>query len=756
MIEANRKLCDILGYFPDELSELTWAELTHPDDLGPDEANFNRVIRGEIEGYSMEKRFLRKSENETREVIWTDLSVRCVRKPDGSVDYFVALVQDITERKRAEEAVRANETRLRILMDHSPMGMAVASMNGKVLYLNQKFIESFGYTLQDIPTLDDWWPLAYPDQRLAESVRADWFRFARQVHGNGADAIPVEREIRCKDGRIRVVEFRKTVIGEWVIHTLNDVTEAKRQHEALRVSEERFRLIAEAAIDTIWCLDKDYRFTYISPADEKMRGFKAEELIGQPIFSIINPSQIDGVKKTALYRRKEEERGIKTGVIKHELELVRKDGSYVWTEGYVTPIRDESDQITGFVGITRDISERIRDEQEKEYMRAQLLHAQKMESIGTLTGGIAHDFNNMLQVINGYTEMLLLRTAADNPVCGDLRKIYETGRKGAEMVQRLLAFSKRTEISPKIMDLKDVVENSASLMRSSFPRIIEIETVFEEGLRPINADESQIGQVLMNLCINAKESMSDGGRIRIETRNVVLDEAYCRLHPEAKAGPHVLLDVSDTGIGMSKETMDRMFDPFFTTKGWDFKKGTGLGLSVAKGIVEQHSGWITYESEPGVGTTFKIYLPAFKASVRVESVEPEAVVNELGIVRILLVDDEEYIRDLGKRILEYSGYRLITASNGREALQVYAKEHASISLVILDLVMPQMSGKKCVEELLRINPNVKVIVSSGHSLEPGERRFFDAIVKGFANKPYEVKQLLDVVTKALGADGNNV
>ncbi|HMK34355.1 MAG TPA: PAS domain S-box protein [Desulfomonilaceae bacterium] len=684
-----------------------------------------------------------------------DLDMRVRERTSQLTAANEELLSEITERKKAEEAVRESETRLRVLMDHSPMGMAVASMNGKVLYLNQKFIESFGYTLQDIPTLDDWWPLAYPDQLVAESVKADWLHFARQVHGDGADAMPVEREVRCKDGTDRVVEFRKTVIGEWVIHTLNDVTEARRQQEALRASEERFRLIAETAMDTIWCLDKDYRFTYISPADEKMRGFKAEELIGQPIFTVIKPDQIENVKKTALNRRKEEECGIKTGVMKHELELVRKDGSYVWTEGYVTPIRDESDQIAGFVGITRDISERIREEQEKEYMKAQLLHAQKMEAIGTLTGGIAHDFNNLLQIINGYTEMLLLRRAENDPICEDLRKIYQTGRKGAEMVQRLLAFSKKTEISPEIIDLRNVVENSVSLMRRSFPKIIEIDTVFEEGLRPIDADESQIGQVLMNLCLNAKEAMPDGGRLRIETRNVVLDEAYCMLHHEAKSGPHILLAISDTGAGMPRETMDRMFDPFFTTKGWDFKKGTGLGLSVAKGIVEQHGGWITCESEPGVGSTFKIYFTAVEDLASAERVEPETV-SAPGIGKILLVDDEEYIRELGKRILEQSGHRVVTASNGKEALEIYARERASISLVILDLVMPQITGKKCLEELLRINPRVKVIVSSGHSLEPGERPFFDAIVKGFANKPYQMKQLLDVVSSALETDRNDV
>ena len=255
----------------------------------------------------------------------------------------------------------------------------------------------------------------------------------------------------------------------------------------------------------------------------------------------------------------------------------------------------------------------------------------------------------------------------------------------------------------------------------------------------------------MNLCINAKEAMPEGGRLRIETRNTFVDEDYCRLHPGAKPGRHVLIEISDTGTGMSKETMDRMFDPFFTTKGWDFKKGTGLGLSVAKGIVEQHGGWITCESEPGKGTTFRLYFPIIEDSPVVQKPEPLAETVPGG-EKILLVDDEEYVRDLGKRILERAGYTVITASNGKEALEIYAREQSNIGLVVLDLIMPQMGGEKCLEELLKINPHVKVVVSSGHSLAPKERDHLGAYAKGFVNKPYQMKQFLEVVRGVLDAE----
>jgi len=251
-------------------------------------------------------------------------------------------------------------------------------------------------------------------------------------------------------------------------------------------------------------------------------------------------------------------------------------------------------------------------------------------------------------------------------------------------------------------------------------------------------------QVLMNLCINAKEAMPECGRLRIETRNITLDEVYCRLHFGARPGRYALIEVSDTGVGMNKETMDRVFDPFFTTKGWDFRKGTGLGLSVAKGIVEQHGGWITCQSEPGKGTVFSVYFPIIKAAPVVRKPEPLADTSP-EVEKILLVDDEEHVRDLGKRILDHAGYVVITAGNGKEAVEIYSREQSDIALVVLDLVMPKMGGEKCLDELVKINPHVKVIISTGHSLDAQERLHLGSLARGFVNKPYEVRQLAQTV-----------
>ncbi|MFH1113474.1 MAG: ATP-binding protein [Pseudomonadota bacterium] len=394
-------------------------------------------------------------------------------------------------------------------------------------------------------------------------------------------------------------------------------------------------------------------------------------------------------------------------------------------------------------------NEQLKSARERERrLYTQFFQAQKMEAVGTLAGGIAHDFNNLLTIMNGYTELILSEKTEDDPIYADLQKILVTGLKGAEMVQRLLAFSKKGESNPEPLDLNHMVENASKVMERTFPKMIEIETLLGKDLGMVNADVSEVEQVLMNLCINAKEAMPEGGKLRIETGNAAVDEDYCRLHPEGKPGGYVLIAISDTGKGMSRQMIERMFDPFFTTKGWDFNKGTGLGLSVARGIVEQHGGWINCESEPGKGTTFRLYFPIVEESPADRKPQPLVDTVPEG-EKILLVDDEEYVRDLGKRILEREGYEVIVAANGGEALQIYANEQSSIALVILDLIMPQMGGRECFEEILKINPEVKVLIASGFAVKDEAKAFLDAESKGMVSKPFNMRDLLRSVRQVL-------
>jgi CheY-like chemotaxis protein len=309
-------------------------------------------------------------------------------------------------------------------------------------------------------------------------------------------------------------------------------------------------------------------------------------------------------------------------------------------------------------------------------------------------------------------------------------------------------YSQKAEVSRKPVDLNLVVENAVDVIERTFPKIIEIDASYAEDLAVVDADALKVEQTLMNVCINAKEAMPDGGTIRIVTRNVLVDEDFCKKHDGTRFGRFVLIEITDTGMGMDPKIASRIFDPFFTTKGWDSTKGTGLGLSVAKGIVEQHGGWISCESELGKGTRFAVYFPTVEASHFPFTAQPVGV-GSTAKGKILLVDDEELLRELAKRFLWRAGYTVITAANGIEALEIFRREQADIALVVLDLIMPRMAGEKCLEELLSINPELKVIVSSGHSLSRQERSRLGVLAKGFANKPYELKQLLQIVKEVM-------
>ncbi len=523
-----------------------------------------------------------------------------------------------------------------------------------------------------------------------------------------------------------------------IAERLGRVAERMKAEEELRESEERYRGLVERAPVGILSIEKEGRIREVNQ--------KLLDILGSPspeATKSINMLTFPPLVKSGLSQAFR--RCMETGQeVKAEIPYTSRWGKTSHLRTILTPWLDLNGNVMGCQAVAEDITERKRAEEERESLRRQILQAQKMEAIGTLTGGIAHDFNNLLTIMNGYAQLILSETTEDDPIYSDLQKIVETGFKGADLVKRLQAFSKKAEISVQPLNLNVIVDNLVSLMGRTFPKNIEIVTVFETNLSMINADALNVEQVLINLCINAKEAMPGGGRLRIETRNAFVDEEHCRVHPGAKPGQHVLIEISDTGTGMSKDTTERMFDPFFSTKGWDFNKGTGLGLSVARGIVEQHGGWMTCESEPGKGTSFRIYFPAMVEASVAEKPVP-AVESFPSSEKILLVDDEEYVRGLGKRLLERAGYTVITAVDGKEALEIYAREQSNIGLVVLDLIMPQMGGEKCLEELLKINPQVKVVVSSGHSLDARERLILGALAKGFVSKPYEMKQLVQTV-----------
>jgi signal transduction histidine kinase/ActR/RegA family two-component response regulator len=419
-------------------------------------------------------------------------------------------------------------------------------------------------------------------------------------------------------------------------------------------------------------------------------------------------------------------------------------------EGKIIPVsisgavlRDMDGNPVGSVINLRDISE-------QKNLEGQLQQAQKMEAVGTLAGGIAHDFNNLLQAIQGYTELLLMRKKEGESDWRELQEVIRASKRGAELTQQLLTFSRKVESKRRPLDLNQEVGELRELLERTIPKMIDVEFKLADNLKMVNADSAHLKQVLVNLAVNAKDAMAEGGKLLIETQSVTLDQEFCRRYAEVKPGDYVLFSISDTGHGMGKETLEHIFDPFYTTK--EVGKGTGLGLAIVYGIIKNHEGYITCYSRPEVGTTFRIYLP---------TIEPEAVPVDVliapepeGLARggnetILLVDDEEFIRELGVDALGRAGYTVLTASNGENALELYRQERARIDLVILDLIMPGMGGSKCLEELLKIDPHTRVLIASGYSPDGPTKGALDIGAKGFVSKPYDTSQLLQLIREIL-------
>ena len=737
----DERSLSVLGYESNEFEPnlQNWKKLVHPEDWPRVSESLNLHLAGKLPTFEVEYRIMNKSGDWQWALARGNVSAV---DEEGKPTRMAGVFADITERKKTEEGLRNSEDKYRFLAEHASDLIWTLDLNLRTTFVTPSVEKVLGFTpeermLQQVEDQLTPESLDFARQRLFEELSIE-----REQGIQEDKSVLVELDYYHKNGSIVCLQTAVTLIRDEKgipigLHGISrDVTELKRTQEALKGSEEKYRTVVEEAFDGVF-VQNGTVITFANSRLHEMLGYEPGELEGLDHWLVYHPYYQDIIRERAQARLRGE-----SVPQRYEVALLRKDGTTLPGEINAKIILFENEP---------GIQVWIRDLTEQKLMEQRLVEVQKMEAIGTLTGGIAHDFNNILTIMNGFTEMILLETAEDDDRREDLHKILETGRKGADLVQRLLALSRKGDSNPQPLNLNLVVENSRKLLERTFPKMIQIKTVLEKDLGMVNADNAQVEQILMNLCINAKEAMPDGGRLRMETRRVSVDEDYCSAHAGARPGPYVLIEISDTGTGMSKETRDRIFDPFFTTKGWDFKKGTGLGLSVAKGIVEQHSGWITCQSEPGKGTAFSIYFPLIEESPPVQKTESLAETFPSG-ESILLVDDEEYVRDLGKRILERAGYTVINAANGKEALEIYAREQSNIGLVVLDLVMPEMGGEKCLKELLKINPYVKVVVSSGHSLTPEERDHLGAYAKGFVNKPYEMKQFLDVVKEVLASE----
>ncbi len=519
-----------------------------------------------------------------------------------------------------------------------------------------------------------------------------------------------------------------------VLHSVSDqvalAIERKRYDQAIVTSEKKYRNIIESIDDGYYEINLSGNLTLVNQTMCNMLGFDENELLGMNTVGYMSTQTAKKIEETFTTV-------LATGIPGKtlELEFQRKDGNVRYAETVVSVVRNDDEEPIGFRGIARDITERKAAEQSRKALEEQLQQSQRLESLGTLAGGIAHDFNNLLMGIQGRTALMLNGLPSSHPHHSQLRNIEQYVESAANLTTRLLGFARGGKYEVRPVDLNSLIVKNIQMFGRT-KKEITISTSLQVGLWPVEVDTNQIEQVLLNLLVNAAQAMPGGGGISIKTRKIVLEESDARNYG-ISSGNYVRLTLTDTGEGMDKETMQKIFDPFFTTKA--IGHGTGLGLAMVYGIIVNHSGAITVKSELNKGTIFTLFLPATDQKI---SIEPEnSPTVEKGSETILLVDDEPLIIEVGGEILAALGYRVLTAASGQEAIDIYRRSQNRITLIIIDMIMPQMSGGELFDRLKRLNPSVKVLLSSGYSIDGQASEILNRGCDGFIQKPFGISQL---------------
>jgi PAS domain S-box-containing protein len=535
------------------------------------------------------------------------------------------------------------------------------------------------------------------------------------------------------------------------LEKVRTIEEKRNAEAALRKSEEQYRLIAENTSDLICMVDTHGNYTYLSPSYRDVLGYAPESLIGQNCLVLLHPDDRKNTEAEALRSAAHQSAD---GI---EVRVKHKNGKWKVFEALVNWTYDTLGKRQYGIFVSRDITERkqaeltLRESEEKlRLSEDQLRMSQKLEAVGQLAGGVAHDFNNLLTVISGYSELVLNRLSDGDDNRGKVEEIKRAAERAASLTRQLLAFSRKQVLQPKLFDLNHLVSDMTRMLRRLIGENIEMTTIIGAAA-PINADPGQIEQVLMNLVVNARDAMPDGGRLTIETARVEIDEAYASTHLNVQTGRYVMLAVSDTGCGIDGETQKHIFEPFFTTK--EQGKGTGLGLSTVYGIVKQSDGHIWLYSEPAEGTVFKIYLPLAIETQTDASAAPARAALPRGTETILIVEDEPQIRNLAFDCLAYCGYDVLSSANGIEALELLERSQRPVDLVLTDVVMPKLSGRELSERIRAMQPSAKVLFMSGYTNDSVVNHGILDGASWFIQKPFTIESLVRRVRQVLDTDG---
>ncbi|MBF0527966.1 MAG: PAS domain S-box protein [Deltaproteobacteria bacterium] len=662
-------------------------------------------------------------------------------------EHFVAVFDVITERKLAEEALRQSEERFKFAIEGSQLGYWDWNIATGEVHRNEQWAKMLGYTLQEIDkkTVEQWANIIHPDDR-----EKAWKSIQNHLE-NRTRLHQCEYRMSAKDGNYKwildqamIVKYDPQGRPLRMSGTHTDITIRKNAEEALKESERRFRELLENVMMVAVIFDHLGNITFCNNYLLELTGWGLDEIMERNWFDLFVPSE-QGTKQLFIKGMAE-----KAVPAHHESYIITKRGERRLIAWNNTILRDIQGKTFGSAGIGEDITLRKQAEEEKEQLQAQLQQAQKMESIGILAGGIAHEFNNLLQAISGYTSLILWDKKPEDSEYPNLKAIERAVERAAKLVQQLLLFSRKIEVHRCPVELNQQVEHARRMLERTIPKMIDIEVYPGSRLWTVLADPVQIEQILLNLGSNAADAMPDGGKLIIETENIVLRREQTTHHPGVESGNYVLLTVSDTGQGMDQETVQHIFDPFFTTKG--IGQGTGLGLASVYGIVKSHGGYITCQSSLGQGTAFKIYLPVSTLKDIPANNNSERQSPLTATETILLADDEAAIRDFASRALQRFGYKVITAASGEEALETFMARKGKIDLVLLDIGMPGMGGHRCLQELLKIDQAAKVVIASGYSADGRVKKSLEAGAAGFIGKPYQLNDLLSKVRTVLDGE----
>ena len=719
---VNKEWENILGYSTGDLEKRSFLDFVHPDDL---QETIDKTRESSISPvFNFINRY-RCKDGSYRYIEWRST-------PHDKLIYAAA--RDITERIENEKALRDSEERFKALHNASFGGIAIHD-KGVILECNRGLEELTGYSRDELIGINGL-------LLIAEQSRDTVMKNIMSGYEEPYDAIGIRKNgknfivrieaknIPYKGKTVRVTEFR-------------DITEQKKSEEALRESEEKLKAVFNAANVGFSITDEQGKYVMYNNWWLNYLGYEADELKQKTNLDITHPDDIETSRNYFLK--------VIAGELSNyriEKKFIKKDGSTVWGDLAVSPVKDREGRVQLMVGIVNDITDRKYSEEEREKLQAQLNQSQKMESVGRLAGGVAHDFNNMLGAIFGYTELSLRKIAPDHPVYTYLQDIKKAAERSANLTRQLLAFARKQAVAPKILDLNETVEGMLKMLRQIIGEDISLEWLPSANPVMIKMDPAQVDQLLVNLCVNARDAITDTGKVTIETDKTVFTEADKIKDESILPGDYVVLVISDNGIGMDRETLDHLFEPFFTTK--ETGRGTGLGLATVYGIVKQNNGFINVYSEPGLGTTFRIYLPQHYAAAVSKEQEPGTKEPDQGHQTLLLVEDEAMLLNINSEILEQLGYTVLTAASPAEALRIAGQHSGHIDLLITDVIMPEMNGRDLADKISVLHPGIRLLFMSGYTASVIAHHGVLEDGVHFLQKPFSLNDLAEKVKETLG------